>query len=133
MKIPETSLNFIGVTYSPLMEKHVLMLTSLFMSNMCLTMWLTTTTWHIQIISNSILPILRAYLRLGVLYKVNQCVLTIHTPHQDTLKLSHFYCQYHSIQTHLWQYRNSDLTILSISNILSEEIKDYQYTFYTTC
>ena len=57
----------------------------------------------------------------------------INHPHSPikTLKVSHYW-QCHSIQSHGWQYKNSDLTILSISNILSKEIKGYQYTFYTT-
>ena len=49
MKFPGTALDFICVTYYPLMEKHALMLTSLIMSNMCLTMWLTPTPCTLKI------------------------------------------------------------------------------------
>ena len=72
------------------------------------------------------------YLRLGVLYKVNQCGLTIHTLPSRHIKIITFLLPISQYSITFWQYRNSDLTILSISNILSDEIKGYQYTFYTT-
>ena len=63
---------------------------------------------------------------------VNQCGLTIHTLPSRHIKIITFLLPISQYSITFWQYRNCDFTILSLSNILSDEIKDYQYTFYTT-